>query len=694
MGNTTYTVTTDFKARDNQYIQRLRGMDAATRRFATDAKSQMRAVGAVFKGSFLGAAASNVVTSGLARIGSAMHSAVGNYVRYDKALGKAALRFPEGAARGSKAFAELEKGARALGRTGEATSEQAAQAYSSLAAAGFNVKQSVAALNPILNLSEATQTEFGASAEIAAKSLRAFNLTTKDANRVADTYASVHNRAGTSVEDLYSAIETGGAAFAASGQSLETYLSLVGALDVRGIPATRSAMALSQAVVRLGGGSKPAMQTLEKLGVATTEMSNGKQKMRNFVDIIGDLNKKLEGKGSKDRAKILAGIFDARALKVLGPILNDTTGEIKKFADETSRATGLAAKMDTELDQGIGDKLERVKTALAERGLDVVGGLFGSGANFDSILGKINKFDVTPIVSGARALGKAFGFMAEHADAVLSVAKSLLMIKGALMIKGGMGSLTGALGGGMVGGVGGVGSLAPALAAVAASSQQAEKQSGFNLLSQEQRAYKPRMAFGQAVPGLQGPRVQEVGVEFHKPQKMRMSGQQIAGGFASGVQALGVGAAIGTAISGMIEEAGNNVIRRAINAENILSGRGLGREIAGLDLSTPEGVSKARAMQGKLKGAAVSAQQGSQLTLGNVWSSAMSIASGGESTFESSANQITAISQLTRALTENVKDQSMKVEIEVTDGKVSGTKVKPGKGNAAPSVNRSRTGKQ
>lgn len=700
MTGPTYVVSTDFVARD-VYSQRIKGMESSTRRFAASARADFRSVGAVFRGSFLGTFTSNIVTSGLSRISSALKSAVGDYVRFDTSLSRAAIRFPEGAERGSKAFAELERGARDLGRTGEATSEQAALAYGSLAAAGFNVKQSVSALTPIMHLSEATNTEFASAANIAAKSLRAFNLTTADASKVSDIYASVHKRAGTSVEDLYGAVESGGAAFAASGQSLETYLSLIGALNQRGIPASRAAMALSQAVLRVSGGSKPASAALKRLGIATTELgTDGKKHVRGFLDIVGDLNKKLAGKGEKDRAKALSGIFDTRALKVLGPLFNDTTGEIRAFADATKNATGLAEKMDTELDKGIGDKLERIKTALAERGLDIVGGLFGGAGNIDAILAKINRFDVTPIVTGMKAVGKVLAFMADHAEGILSVAKSLVIIKGAMMLKGGV-----QMGFGLAGAVGGMAGNAPRLAAAAAGM-------GGGMSPQRSAAFTSYTAAGMTPAKMTatggGKMIVTPGTGWPmtppSAEKMKPAGIGMAAGFSGAIQAAGIGVAIGMAASEAMQRAADETVtrqnqdlaryeaaRKMIDKGDYAGAEKFLRNAPQYEAGRYEGLGGKMEMGGAFLGSVFTGGanplEEAQANTKRRQLVATEIAT-------AFTNASTKSSEMMLALKKTFED-GVKLEIEVTDGKVTGAKTKSKKGApSAPSVPVSKAGSQ
>lgn len=456
----TYVVSTDFVARD-LYSAKVKQMDAATRKFAADARSRIKSVGQVWKGSFLGTATANAITSGIGKITSALRSSVDAYIGYESALTRASLKFGEGAAIGSAAFKELERGAKAVGMWGDFSAQQAAESYGALAAAGYDVKGAIQALTPIADFAEASAMDLAAATDIAAKSMKLFGVEAGKAARVGDTYLAVSESSRMSVEELYSAVETGGAIFAASGQSLESYLTMIGYLGQRGVPAARSSMAIQGAMVKLTAPTKAGAAALKKLGVATTEIVDGKERFRDFVDIIGDMQDKMSGLDDVAKRKVLSTLFDQRALKTLAPLFDESSAALAAYAARIENSGGRAKKVAETLDTTVSDKLERLKTIAQERGIDIISKIFGGG-DIDAVLSAIRKFDVGPIVTAAKALGKALGFMAEHADTVIMLAKGFVAIKVAM-------AATDAIkwGQNMVAALRGVANAAPALGGLA-----------------------------------------------------------------------------------------------------------------------------------------------------------------------------------------------------------------------------------
>lgn len=688
-----YVVSTDFVAHD-LYTQRVKGMEATTRRFAKDAKAQLRTVGDVFKGSFLGGMASNVVASGLSKIAGSFRGAVTAYVGYEEALARAAMKFPEAAERGSAGFKALERGAKAMGATGEFSSQQAAEAYQAMAAAGLNAAQAVSALPPISEFAEASNLGLADATDITAKSMRLFGVEASKATLIGDRYLQTASSSRIPVEELYGAVQTGGAAFAASGQSLESFLSLVGYLGQKGIPASRSAMALSGAMLKLSSPKNAG--ALKRLGVATTEIVDGKRKFRDVVDIIGDLQTKFSGLNDAAKRKALEKLFDARSIRVIAPLFNEASDGLQKYAATIENSGGKAKKMNAVIDATIADKLERISVVGQEKGMEIIEKMFGGGG-IDNVLSAIQRFDVGPIVTGARALGRLVGFLADHAAAILSLAKSFLIIKGALMLRQGATSLLGAVGG-MAGG-------APALAAAAAGAG-----GGLGGMTRQAAAGASRAPGFVMVGGtgptrstwngrtVVGPSQGAMPMRFEMPEtKAKLTGTQIAGGIMSGVQALGVGVAIGTSISDVLYRAADDMQSRINNDIRRWDALRAGTDEAA---KTSGGTAKQAA---RIKRALQYSQDqysgvGGKIDMGLGFLSAAF--TGGDNPLDqlrqNSQSAKTAITELVNAR----KNQEVKVTVELT-GSASGSATVKGvetngskTGPSAPSVNKSKAGRQ
>jgi hypothetical protein len=179
-----------------------------------------------------------------------------------------------------------------------------------------------------------------------------------------------------------------------------------------------------------------------------------------------------------------------------------------------------------------------------------------------------------------------------------------------------------------------------------------------------------------------------------------MTGAQIANGFSSAVQAAGIGYAIGSVISDAMQDAGQKVADDITNAENRFSGRGMGKEIGNLDLSTPEGIAKARALRSEINRGKARVKSQAEFSLSNMWSSGLSMMAGGQSTWEAAGEQAKALRGLSDALHDKIV-QEVQVKVELTGAAAGQAEVKSitkksGKGGSpsAPSVNKGKAGSQ
>ena len=93
--------------------------------------------------------------------------------------------------------------ARELGATTEWTATQAAGGLSFLAAAGFDAKESIAALPGVLDLATAGQTDLAVSAEIATGTLRGFGMGVEELNRINDAFITTTSETNTNVVALW-----------------------------------------------------------------------------------------------------------------------------------------------------------------------------------------------------------------------------------------------------------------------------------------------------------------------------------------------------------------------------------------------------------------------------------------------------------------------------------------------------------
>jgi TP901 family phage tail tape measure protein len=252
---------------------------------------------------------------------------------FDKTLVAAAAKFDPEIKRGTKGFEELRIAAESFGETTEFNAQQGAEALKTLAGAGFEAAQATALLPVVGNLATASEVGLAEASDIATKALGAFGLKTTDtaqltANlaRVTDVMAFAANKTEASMGSLFETIKEGAPVATAGGQSLETFMALAAGLAAAGKEGTEAGTTLKRVFTSFASGRE--VKALAEIGVKTKDSSG---KMRDALDILEDVEKKLKGKGSAERLGILEHIFGQIPLAGVSTLLERGIGSIREL---------------------------------------------------------------------------------------------------------------------------------------------------------------------------------------------------------------------------------------------------------------------------------------------------------------------------------------------------------------------------
>jgi TP901 family phage tail tape measure protein len=347
-----FSVESVFKAVDrvsapvSRMQNRIQKFTRTTRNGVDRASRSFKNLGRDIKGAALVGAAS------LASLIAVMMPVVNTTAQFEQSIVNAAAKFPGLVKNGKVAedqLIKLENVARKVGGTTEFTASQSAEALNFLAMAGFSAEQAIAALPKVVDLATASQTDLATASDIATDSLGAFNLATKDPvqnsknlQRIIDVMAKTTVTANTNMEQLMESVKQGAPVFTSAGQSLETYMALVGEMANAGIKASDSVTTMKNIITRLTGPVGKAAKILKRLGVDTKDADGN---MRDVVDILEDLDKGLSGLGSADRAAAIKEIFGKIPLAGVNVLLGAGTDKLRKYRRELEMASGASAEM-------------------------------------------------------------------------------------------------------------------------------------------------------------------------------------------------------------------------------------------------------------------------------------------------------------------------------------------------------------
>lgn len=300
-------------------------------------------------------------------------------------------------------FEQLSQRAQELGTTTRFSASQAAEAMVLLARAGFETDEVFESVQDTLQLAQAGGLGLAEAANIAAGSLRGFQLEAGEIGRVVDVLAAGANSANTSVSQLGQALTFVAPVAAGLNTNIEETTAAILALSDAGIQSTRAGTGLRVVFSQLEQPVGAAVEVLEQLGLSQDDVR---------ISSVG-LTTALERLGA-------AGITTGQTLRLFGQeagpaaavLINNIPG-VREFTEELENAGGTANRVATIMDDNLNGALLSVRSAF--EGLIISIGEAGATGALTSLL---------------RSLASGIRVLAANADVLINTAQALATVFG------------------------------------------------------------------------------------------------------------------------------------------------------------------------------------------------------------------------------------------------------------------------
>lgn len=323
-------------------------------------------------------------------------------------------------------FEELTETAQRLGRETSFTAQQVADGMIGLGRMGFNPSEIMAAIGNVLNLSRATGTELGESADIAANSLRMFGLEAGKMADVADILTATANGSAQTLTDLFEGLKMAGPQAAAAGESIDELCAALGIMANMGIKGSLAGTALRKAFVQFS--STKVQDILREVGVEATDSSGNLRKM---AEVMREIAIATQNMPTAERISFMQDVFDVRGM-MSGLSLTANIEELDAFLAKLRDVSGLADETARAMDAGIGGSFRLFQSAV-EGAMNATGDALSTTlqpmiADITAVINSFTKWieankslvaSVAATVGGLTVLGAAF-FTIGTASRILS----------------------------------------------------------------------------------------------------------------------------------------------------------------------------------------------------------------------------------------------------------------------------------
>lgn len=256
---------------------------------------------------------------------------------------------------------DMRNAALEMGRTTVFTAEQAAQALTFMAQAGWNSDQAIEALPGLLQLAASGGTDLGETASIVTNAMNAFGLKADQAGHFADLLAVAASSADTNVALMGETFKYVAANAGTMNISAEDIAHSIGLIANSGIKGSQAGTALSRILTRIATDAGASKDTLGALGIITeqlgVEVYDSEHHFRDWGDILTETREKWQGltddQEKMNFAKQIAGQYGLAAWNAL---MNASVEDVNELQSQIDNAEGRAALMsDTMLDNLKGD---------------------------------------------------------------------------------------------------------------------------------------------------------------------------------------------------------------------------------------------------------------------------------------------------------------------------------------------------
>ena len=275
---------------------------------------------------------------------------------------------------------QLEAKAREMGKATSFTAKDAADGLGYMALAGWDTKQMLEGIEPVLRLAEAGNLDLATTSDLVTDSMSSLGLEVSDLSEYLDKIARASARSNTDIDQMLRTYNQVGGTFDRLNVPLEESGALIGILANRGLKAEQAGRATSSLLINLTGGSESAAKAMKALGVNAYD-SKGKFKgvEKVLTELHGELYKVEDGTRKYTDAQVdnyLRMIGGKTQIRTLDAMLNgvtktteEGTTEFRALKKELVESEGALQDMANVMKDNLQGDWEKLTSAVGELAL-------------------------------------------------------------------------------------------------------------------------------------------------------------------------------------------------------------------------------------------------------------------------------------------------------------------------------------
>lgn len=263
--------------------------------------------------------------------------------------------------------------AREMGAATIYSASEAADALSYMALAGWNTKQMLDGIEPVLNLAAAANMDLAQASDIVTDYLTAFGLEAQDAGHFADLMSEAMSTSNTTVELLGESYKNCAATANSLGYEVEDVTAVLATMANAGIKGGEAGTALNAIMTRLATNAKECNDELKDYGIRVYDTSGNIRDLSLILTELGEVWVTLTDKEQANLAKSIAGQNHYSKLQTIMAGVSDKAKEAGQsfgdYAEALRSCDGAAEAMAATMQDNLKGKITILKSALEGLGI-------------------------------------------------------------------------------------------------------------------------------------------------------------------------------------------------------------------------------------------------------------------------------------------------------------------------------------
>lgn len=269
----------------------------------------------------------------------------------------------------------LRQQAMQLGRDTAFSATEAATGQENLASAGFATTEILDAMPGLLDLAAASGEDLATSSEIAATTLRAFQMEASEAGHVADVLAENAAATNAAVYDTGEAMKYVAPAAAAMGIEFEEVAAAIGIMSNNSIKGSQAGTTLRGALSRMAKPTEKMMDAMDALNISFYDSEGN---MKSLEEQIKLLENATAGLTNEQRDNYLVTLYGQESLSGMLALINSGSGALGDLTEQYRSCEGAAAEMaEVRLDNLAGD-ITLLQSAAESLGIQIYDSFSGT----------------------------------------------------------------------------------------------------------------------------------------------------------------------------------------------------------------------------------------------------------------------------------------------------------------------------